>query len=290
MTEQKENSVEIKSQSDFERWVLQESHQRPVVVDFWAPWCGPCKALAPTLEKAAQEDKGSWLLAKLNTDELPDISKQFGIRSIPAVKAFQQGNIIDEFVGVLPTEQLRMWLDLFVPSEADALAEEGKVLEEQSDWPAAQAKYEAALEQKPHHNLSLLGLARLAHHQKETEQALRLLNRIHTDKDEIAQEIAQLRISIQSSGGEDVDTLQQRLKSNEQDHQARYELGLALSAQGQHEAALESLLQVIVQCRTEAPELKGKARQAMVEIFDAVGFQDPLSQKYRTRLSRELYS
>lgn len=280
--------IDIKSQEDFQRWVVDESHKRPVVVDFWAEWCGPCRALGPILEKLADEAEGDWLLTKINTDEMQQLASAFQIRGIPAVKAFKQGKLVQDFVGVMPEAQIKQWLETFVPTKADALTEQAKSQEDKEQWEEAKALYQEALEVKPMHNNALLGLARIAWATNNKEDVTRLLNLVDTTaSDEAAQEVARLKQQLKAETVGDSGDLKAKVDANPNDHQARYEWGVALSAQGQHESALENLLHIIQ--HSDDSDQKNQAREAMVEIFDAVGFSSPLASQYRSLLAKHLY-
>src|SRR5438067_2050881 len=135
--------------SDFQADVLEASRAKPVVVDFWAPWCGPCRMLGPVLEKLASTNDGSWTLAKVNTDENAEVSRRYGIMSIPAVKLFVDGEVVDEFIGALPEPAVREWLDKAVPSERKARLTEAKAAIEAGESERAAAILEQVLEAEP---------------------------------------------------------------------------------------------------------------------------------------------
>ena len=139
------------SEQDFEQTVVQRSHEVPVVIDFWAPWCGPCRALGPTLEKVAEEQQGKFILAKINIDENPMLSQAFQIRSIPAVKAVRNGAMASEFLGAQPEPNIRQFIEQLLPSEAETLAREGQRLEETGKAQGAESLYRAALAKAANH-------------------------------------------------------------------------------------------------------------------------------------------
>lgn len=291
MTEQTTHSIDV-DEASFDKAVLEESHQRPVVVDFWAPWCGPCRFLGPTLEKLAEEGEGRWLLVKLNTDENPNVSMKYKIQGIPAVKAFRNGKVFDEFVGALPEPQVRAWLDGFVPGPAEDAIKEALAHIKQKDLPAARLGFERALELKPYHPHALLGLANISKAEGKTEEALDHLARIleaDVKSDALAREIAALKLKLQGGGDHDLPALQQRIEDDENDLEARFELGRALAAQQEHAQALESLLQVIQRSKSPTDKLPNKARETMLEIFDSLGNQHELTSDYRSKLAQSLY-
>src|SRR5262249_12440111 len=156
---------------DFETAVIERSKTTPVVVDFWAPWCGPCRALGPLLERLADEHHGAFVLAKVNVDEAPAVAQAFGIQSIPAVKGFRDGMLVAEFVGAQPESTVRKLLEMVLPTAADALVAEAAALAPE----AAEAKIRQALELEPRHAGALLALARLFAQRGDDEEALRLV-------------------------------------------------------------------------------------------------------------------
>lgn len=274
------------SEATFERDVIDESHRRPVVVDFWAPWCGPCRTLGPILERLASESGGGFLLAKVNVDENPRLAMLFRVQGIPAVKAVKNGALVDEFTGVLPEHQVRAWLERFVPGPAEEAVAEGERLEAAGKTQEARASFERALELKGRHGRALLGLARLEAAAGETEAAARHLDQIlPADAGPLTQEIAALRLQL--GGGGDLRTARERAAKNPDDLEAQVALGRALAAAGQHEPALQTFLGVVKKSPRVGPG--EDARKAMIEVFDVVGARSDLADHYRSLLAQELY-
>ena len=275
------------AEQDFERLVLEQSHQRPVVVDFWAEWCGPCRMLGPVLEKLVNERKGEVILAKVDVDQAQGLAAHFGIESIPAVKAFRDGQVVLEFMGVLPESQLRLFLDRIGPSETDRLVSQAQALEPKS---AAEAEtlYRRALAGEPAHDAARVGLARVLLEQKKDEEVAGLLEPVAAEG-ALGVEAQRLKglLSLRGlTGSGDEADLRKRLQTEPDNAEVRYELGCALAQKGKHEEALEMLLSA----GERDPKLAStRVREAMVQIFYAVGPSDPLADKYRSKLARLLY-
>src|SRR5690242_7282064 len=185
------------SAATFEAEVLDASAQQPVVVDFWAPWCGPCRMLGPLLERLAESAGGAWRLAKVNVDENPSLAARFGVQGIPAVKTFRDGRPISEFVGAQPEAAVRRFIDGIVPSEADQQAMEGERRAAAGDLPGAEEAFRAVLQREPDHARALLDLGRVLAEGGRDEEALQALSALppHSPEGrEAAPLLAQLRL------------------------------------------------------------------------------------------------
>jgi len=259
-----------------------------VVVDFWAPWCGPCRVLGPMLERLATEHGGTFRLAKVNADENPGLSTDFQVRGIPSLKVVREGRVIDELTGALPEPALRAWLEGFVPGPADALVDEGGGLLRAGRAAEARAAYERALELRPRHARALLALATVEAEAGEEEAAERHLDMILPDDGaDLGKEIAALRLRLHAAGSGSLAELEQRVARAPDDLDARVALGKAQAAAGEHEEALATLLEVVRRSPRVGPG--EAAREAMVEIFGAIGGRSPLADAYREKMAAELY-
>ena len=278
------------SEQDFEQTVVQRSHEVPVVIDFWAPWCGPCRALGPTLEKLAEEQQGKFILAKINVDENPMLAQAFQIQSIPAVKAIRNGALAGEFLGAQPEPNVRRFIEQLMPSEAESLAREAQRLEEAGKVQGAESLYRAALAKEANQSLALLGLARVLVQRGEESDAQTLLTRIPNTAPEhpaAQQLLAQLRLKQTGASAGDEQKYRGRLAADPNDLDARFELSQVLAAVGRYEEALAELLAIVKKDRKFRDD---GARKAILEIFEVVGSRSELAEHYRSELAKVLFS
>lgn len=277
-------------EKDFEQGVMERSYDVPVVLDFWAPWCGPCRAIGPVLEKLADEKDGEFVLAKVNVDENPGLAQSFQISSIPAVKAVKEGQIANEFLGALPEPAIREFIDGLLPSEADTLAARGADLHETGKAQGAESLYRAALSKDARQSKALLGLARLLVDKEEHSDALGLLDRVSPtarEYDEAQRVAAEIRVQQSGANAADEAAYRQKLEANPDDLDARFELAQILASSTRYEDALAEYLNIVKKDRTFRDD---GARKAMLEIFEVVGSRSDLAERFRSELAKVLFS
>lgn len=275
--------------------VIQESRRQPVLVDFWAPWCGPCKQLTPVLEKAVAEAGGKVRLVKMNIDEHPSVAGQLGIQSIPAVIAFKDGRPVDGFMGAVPESQIREFIKRIGGAADDssridaalaAAAEAGR----NGDWQTATQIYTAVLQEVPGHLDALAGLAGALFEAGEIDQARQILEGVPSEKNDHAA-LASIRTKIalidQTNSLGDADELVRRLESDAKDHQARFDLAMLQNARGQRNQAAENLLAIMKADRSWQDD---RARTQLLMFFEAWGMHDEATLAARRKLSSLLFS
>jgi putative thioredoxin len=277
------NVIDVTSE-DFIHEVIERSSTVPVVVDFWADWCGPCRMLSPLLEKLACEYVGKFVLAKADIERSPDVAAHFGVRSIPAVFGVRDGRVIDAFVGVQPESVLRMWIDRLLPSEAESLASQARTLELTNPRAAAD-KYGQALALAPDLPQAEIGLARIALADGQIEDAtarIAALERRGFLEPEAEKLKAELTLRTQAQGAGSVEAARAALTAHPDDLNLKFSLAETLAAAGQYSDALGLCLELVERDRKGLGE---KARQTMVAIFRLLPPGDDLVTEYQRQLS-----
>ncbi|HEY3596567.1 MAG TPA: thioredoxin [Paraburkholderia sp.] len=275
----------------FEKDVIAASTLAPVLVDFWAPWCGPCKALSPMLEKLEAEYEGKWQLVKVNVDENQELAAHFQVRSIPHVVAFADGRPVDQFIGVLPEGQIRAFLDRLVPDGADAArAAAGVALAEGRREDAYDALKEA-LAFDPGYDEARLDLIELLLADSRIDEArneVDLLSPKTTQGIDARYNAIKTRLDAVDAAAAlpPTDALEARVAAHPDDLEARFDLASALIARRKYEGALEQLLAIVQRDRTFRDDI---GRKTMLSVFDLAAHQPELVAKWRRQLSAALF-
>lgn len=274
---------------DFADQVVAASRHVPVVIDFWAEWCAPCRALKPLLEKLAVEYGGRFKLARINSDENQPLAAEFGIRSIPAVKVVVDGAVVDEFVGVLPESKLREFLDRCLPSPAEPLRGEARALLERGDAAAALGLLEQASAVDPRSEAVRLDLAELLLAQAQHERAEALLGEDFPWRDETRVDALHARLALaRNAPSESIDDLARQVEQSPDDLDQRLHLANGLAQAHRFRDALAQLLEIVRRDRHWKDEA---GRKAMLNLFSLLGTdpaQDDLVREFRVALSRTL--
>ena len=275
--------------------VIEASQQTPVIVDFWAPWCGPCKQLAPILEKTVRDAGGKVALVKINIDENPEIAQQLRIQSIPAVFAFDKGQPVDGFMGAQPESQIKRFVERLVgpmgPSPLEQALEQAKDALDAGDFATASNIYGQILRQVPGEAAAIAGLVRCLVGAGDLQEARELVDGLDDDalKDADVESAVSALALAEQAGEADGDTaeLHARLAQDPGDHQARFDLAMAHHGAGRNEQAIDELIEIIRQDREWNEEA---ARQQLLKLFEALGHTDPLTVAGRRKLSSILFS
>ncbi|MBK5199459.1 MAG: co-chaperone YbbN [Methyloceanibacter sp.] len=278
---------------DFMRDVIEASREVPVLVDFWAPWCGPCKQLTPILEKAVRAAKGAVRLVKLNIDDHPQIPGQMGVQSIPAVFAFQDGKPVDGFMGALHESRVADFIARLIGDTAGDTAldlETAEAALAAGDLNTAAQMFGEVLQKDRENAQSLAGLAKCyikTGDLARAEQTLALVPPAKAESAPVASARAALELARKAPSPGDIESLRAKLAANPQDAQSRFDLALALNAKGDRNGALEELLVLVAKNRSWDDDA---ARKQLLQLFDAWGVADPATIAGRHRLSSLLFA
>ncbi|MEL6177729.1 MAG: thioredoxin [Myxococcota bacterium] len=276
------------TEATFEQEILQRSQQVPVVIDFWATWCGPCQTLSPVLEELAQEGEGRWILAKIDTDANPNIARAFRIRSIPTVMAMVEGKVINHFAGALPRSEVKRWLESFVPTgpqvspeeQAQQWTEDGRLDEAATLW-------RSLIAANPEAWSAIAGLARITAAQGDIDAAQEMIARIpEHEREGLKANIAPILFQLRARDAEPAARLQARLDADPKDVDALYGLAMYGASAGDWARALELLLGVVRYDRSYKDDI---GRLTMIEIFEVIGIQSELATKWRKMLGATMY-
>lgn len=279
--------IEANTES-FEKQVLEASKTRPVLVDFWAPWCGPCRALTPVLEKLAAEYRGRFVLAKVNSDGNAALAQKYGVRSIPNVKLFVNAKLVDEFVGALPESAAREFIDRHLPSAAEPLREQALAAKARGDSAAARSQLLKAIAVDPRHEAARLDLAELLLDVGDLDEARRVLEEI-ADRVRDSQRLnalrARLQLSATAPAGTTPSELEARVAADPDDLEARYELASLLVKEKAYRPAMEQLLEIVRRDRKFRDDI---GRTTLIQIFNLLGTDHDLVREFRGELAQVL--
>jgi putative thioredoxin len=274
---------------NFESNVIQESHSRPVLVDFWAGWCNPCQMLMPILAGLADEYQGRFLLAKVDTEDQRELAAQVGIRSLPTVQLFKDGQLVDQFMGALPEAEIRAFLEQHVGRESDKALREAQSLLEQGDVEAAQQLINSAEASDPDNPRVRLGLANLQAAQGHFDEAAAILDELPADlqEDEGVKALrSRMRFETLVHDAPPVDELEAMIAADPANSRARHQLATRRAAEGDYEAALDHLLTLMRKDRGYGGDA---ARKDMLALFDMLGAEHELVARYRSRMFNALH-
>jgi putative thioredoxin len=281
------NVVEI-DQNNAQQYLIDESFNRPVVVDFWADWCAPCKQLMPLLEKLADEYAGAFLLAKINADEQQGISQQLGVRSLPTVMVFKDGQPVDGFSGAQPETAVREMLQKHLPSPWDAKIAEATELLDQGDTSGALALLRVAWEESDKLLDIALAYAGALVEANRLDEAEDVLNDVRmVDRDALHEQLmAQIELKREAGKSPEVEALESELASDESNHAVRVKLAVQLTTGAHYRDALEHLLVVL---RADRDWNNGEAKRLYLDTIASIGKGDPLAAEYQRKLFSILY-
>jgi putative thioredoxin len=269
---------------NFQNLVLEKSIDKPVLVDFWADWCQPCQTIMPMLAKLAEEYGGKFELAKVNADAEQELAAHFGIKSLPTMKLFYQGQIVDEKLGAVPESEIRAMLDKHIVSESQQFIQAATMAYQQGQTEQALEMLNNALARDPDNAELKISIAQMVYAQGDTESAQSLLDSLDEEGSKIDAAIklrAEIRLAAQLADLPDIEEIEQRLAQNPQDLEALLNKSRHLTAHGDYENAMACLLNIM---RIDRGFQDDVGRTSLLELFDLLGGEDPAVQTYRRKL------
>jgi putative thioredoxin len=281
--------VDIQDAGHFEQQVIEASKQQPVLVDFWADWCQPCQILIPLLTKLAEEYQGAFILAKVNSDQQQELAQAAGVRNLPTVKLFKDGQIVDEFMGAKPEGEIRQFLDAHIETETGAALQEAKALAEAGQFDQSIELLKALNAQDPSNTDVYLAIAKVYLQAEDIENCEAVLNALpaNVQISEAAKQINnELALVKATQDAPEIDELINKINSQPNDYDLKVQLANQYIVAGQYDSALEVLLQILTH---DINYQEGSAKAAMLTVFERLGAQDPLTRKYRSKLASLLY-
>jgi putative thioredoxin len=275
-------------ESNAAQLLIEESHKRPVVVDFWADWCEPCKVLMPMLEKIANEYQGAFLLAKVNADEQQAITQQFGVRSLPTVMVVQDGQPVDGFAGAQPEPQVREMLAKYLPKPWDGLLQMAQEAMDAGDFASALGPLRQAREDSGRQHDITLAYARALIECLRLDEAEAVLGEIRlADQDAVYEQLhAQLEIKREAAKSPELDALQERLAADPDNLDLRHQLAVQYTNGGQFREAMECLIEIL---RKDLEHAEGATKKLLLDSIASLGKGDPLAAEYQRKLYSLLY-
>jgi putative thioredoxin len=273
-------------QADFQTAVLEASFQQPVLVDFWADWCQPCRVLMPILGKLADEYQGRFILAKVNTEEEQALAASQGIRSLPTVRLYVRGRPVDEFMGAIPEQQIRAFLDKHITDEVALFLQQVEELQAQGEEARALEALTQASGQLPHDARLKLALVKAHLAQGNTESVQQLLADMDAEDPEVAAIKSRIELQDRLAGLPSLESLQARLSANPKDSEARHQLAMRALGEQDYPKAMDELLELM---RQDAAYQDGIARKTLLDTFAMLTDQPELVAQYRRKMFNLLH-
>lgn len=276
-------------EATFEERVIARSQTVPVVVDFWAEWCGPCRYLGPILEDAVEDFEGKILMAKVDTDRNLGLAQRYRIQTIPNVKAIFKGKVVDEFTGGLPEPAIKAFLQRLIPTKADELVEQGATQERDQQWDDALRAYRDALGQDAKHTRAAMSELRVLVQLNRWDEARTAYDRLPGPvqmQAEVTTLKARMDMATANVGGPSLADLEAVVSGNPGDLEPRFQLAARYSAAQRYRDALDAYVAILGKDRHFKD---GAARKMMLQIFEVIGMRSPLAEEYREKLARLIY-